>query len=37
MVGDSELLRRIEMAMASEAETVAKRRAATAMRRAVGT
>jgi len=35
-LGDSELLRRIEKAMASEEETIAKRRTATAARQAVG-
>lgn len=35
-IGDSELLRRIEKARAGEADMVGKRRAATAMRRAVG-
>ena len=35
-LGDSELLRRIEKAMASEEETVAKRRTATAARQTVG-
>jgi hypothetical protein len=35
-LGDSELLRRIEKAMASEEETVAKRRTASAARHAVG-
>ena len=37
MVGDSEMLRRIERAMAGEKATAAKRRATTAaMRQAVG-
>ncbi len=35
-LGDSELLWRIEKAMADESETIQKRRTATAMRRAVG-
>ena len=35
-LGDSEMLRRIEKAMASEEETVAKRRATTMAKQAVG-
>lgn len=34
--GDPDLLRRVEKALAAEGETVAKRRAATAMRQGVG-